>query len=282
MTLSTTHIQLAEKGKTIYMLNWGEYEDKVSLGPYVGDSDINFYALTENYQCERYASKEAALENECVLSENDFVDWLLEKNILRSIESKQISVYLNSSCDATYAPKHWPECPECGDGRGKQKYGECRRSLNRIVTLFECTDCCHHWGHKEIANNPSLPMLDDDGRDTPSGCVPFSMSKACGIPFSVVANVCRKHGWNHHGMAQVSAAKAAVELGFNLIRQTWIATEKNTPTLKRLLADLPSDRNYIIGVKNHWLAYVQGDIVDNDTQTGLARRVIELYEVRKI
>lgn len=284
MTITTTAIQLTQDGKTIYMLYWGDYEDKVALGPYMGQSGLDFYALTNDYRRDRYAEKEAAMEDDCSLSEDDFVDWLLEKGMLQVIESTGIVVQLSSSYGNAYVPKHWPECPECAQGRGELEYGEVRRSLNRVVTLHRCTECRHEWGHSEIANDETKPMLDDDGRGTTGGCVPFSISKACGLSFDTVMDVCEKYGWNRaNGMFSSKAVVAARELGYELIRlEQFGANTPTPPTLKQLTAGLPLDRSYVLGVKNHWLAFVNGRIVDNDTATGMACRVIEIYEVRKL
>ena len=84
-------------------------------------------------------------------------------------------------------------------------------------------------------------------------------------------------------MAQSNAIVAARELGFSL---TWVslvsAKTPSAPTLKRLLPELNDGRNYVAGLKGHWLAIVDGQIMDNDTDTGLGRKVLELYEVRMV
>ncbi len=283
MPISTTQIQLTQDGDTIYTLHWGDHEDKVILGPYLGKSGIDFYSLSADYRRERYSEKEAAMEDYCMLSEDDFVDWLLEKEILQVVASTDIDVCLSSSCNDAYVPKHWPECPECGHGRGRMEYGTVRKSLNRLETFRRCTDCSFEWNFVDIANNSNKPTLDDDGRDTPGGCVPFSISKACGIDFGTVLTVCKKYGWNPaNGMYSNHALVAARELGYELKWLGQFGTDsQKPPTLKQVIASLHEDRNYVIGVKNHWLAFVKGCVVDTDSAISLARRVIEIYEVRR-
>jgi len=126
-------------------------------------------------------------------------------------------------------------------------------------------------------------MLDDDGRDTRGACVPFAISKACRLDFAMVMQVCTNHGWSDTGMAPTNAIVAARELGFNLTWKGWSGVgTSNAPTLKRLLSDLVPGRNYIAGVKGHWLAIVDGQIVDNDSKSGLGCKVHELYEVSRV
>lgn len=282
MTISATSIRLTEDGKTVYMLNWGEYEDKAVSGPYLGQSGIDFATLAEEYRRARYAEAEAVQEDYCSLSESDFVVWLLAKKILSGVEATHVDIVLNTSFDNAYVPRHWPQCPECCDGRGELEYGAVRRSLNRVATFRRCTTCRHEWDHGEEANDSRYPMLEDNGRDTPGACVPFAISKACGLDFATVLKVCEKHGWNRNGMGQDKAVLAARELGYEFIWQGRCGIgSASPPTLKRLMTELPRGRNYVIGVKGHWLALVDGVLVDNDTNSGPIRRVVELYEVRK-
>lgn len=281
LAITTSQIQLASEGSSIYMLHWGEYEDKEACGPYLGVAGLDFVALAEEYRRDRYAAAEAAQEDYCSLDEGNFTAWLVAKGILAPVQTTDIVVEISTSIDNAYVPRHWPECPECGEGRGEQEYGDVRRSLNRVMSFRRCTVCRHEWDHVEVANNSQFPMLDDDGRDTTGGCVPFAISKACGLEFAQVLTVCEKHGWSHNGMDKSKAVIAARELGFELVWQSryGIGTS-NGPTLKRLIAELPHDRNYVVGVKNHWLALVGGVIVDNDTNSAPARKVLELYEVK--
>jgi hypothetical protein len=280
MTIAMSQVRLTDASSSIYVLSWGQYESKQSSDPLLGASDLDFAVLAAEYRHDRYAAADAAGENQCWLDEGDFTSWLIDKGTLRPIETRSVCLEPFSQ---GFIPTHWPECPECGLGRGEPEFENVRKSLNRVTAYRCCTECRHSWGHVEVPNFSNLPMLDDDGRDTVGGCVPFAISKACGLAFSDVQEVCQRHGWsNHQGMAPAKAVIAARELGFDLMRQNRSgAGTANAPTLKRLLADLPHDRNYIAGVKDHWLALVRGVIVDNDTQSGPGRKVLELYEVRR-
>ena len=277
-----TPVVLAPGGERLYQLDWGDYSERCSTGPLLGIVGLNFDALAEDYRRDRYAAAESAREDSCSVDEDGFVGWLIEKGILRPVETTAVRVSITTSFDNAYVPRHWPECPECDDGRGELEYGTVRRSLNRIVTFRRCTDCRHEWAHQEEACDSRYPMLDDDGRDTPGACVPFSISKACGIPFADVLSVCSAHGWSETGMNQARAVVAARELGYDLIatRKHGVGTE-SPPTLKRLMAALPAGQNYVVGVKGHWLALVGGQIVDNVTNSSPARKVLELYEVKR-
>lgn len=281
MEISTSSIHPARGDKTLYMLYWGESYERDSSGPYHGAAGLDFAALAESYRKERYAAAEAAKEDYCMLGEGDFTRWLVNKGIFSPVETANVEIEIRTSSENAYVPKHWPECPACGSGRGEQEYGEVKNSLNRVKTFRRCTECRHEWAHAEEANDSSRPMLDDDGRDTPGACVPFAISKACGLDFATVLKVCASHGWSDDGMQQEHAVVAARELGFDLIWQSragfWTS---EAPTLKRLLAELPLGRNYVVGLKGHWLAIVDGQVVDNETNSGLGRKVQELYEVR--
>lgn len=277
-----TEAELKQGGKCVYMLHHGDYE-RSSHGPYTGEPGLDFVALSSTFRSESYAQAEAKGEDYLTLYESDFPSWLVAKGILSLVETVDIEISVNTSGDDAYVPKHWPKCPECNDGRGEPEYGKVRHSLNRVETFKRCTKCGNEWGHTEEANHSHWPMLEDDGRDTPGACVPFAISKATGIDFATVLTVCKRHGWSTAGMPQTNAIVAARELGFRL---TWVdllsSKTPTAPTLKRLLPELSYGRNYVVGTKGHWLAIVDGQIVDNDSNTGLGCRVLELYEVAMV
>ncbi len=274
-------VKLAPPGQVIYQLDWGDYDERASTGPLIGLAGLNFDALTEDYRRDRYAVAQDAMQDYCSVDASGFASWLIARGILQPVETTGVRIEITTSFDNAYVPGHWPACPECKEGRGELEYGEARRSLNRIAAFRRCTECRHEWGHQDEACDARFPMLDDDGRDTPSACVPYAISKACGIDFAVVLQVCAKHGWSETGMNQSRAVAAARELGFDLVWTTGHGVGSGSaPTLKRLLAELPANRNYVVGVKGHWLALVRGRIVDNDTNSTPARKVLELYEVR--
>lgn len=268
-------------GMTVYMLNWGDSYERQSEGPYVGKIGLDFHLLSEEYRSETYAQHEAALADWCYLSEGDFAKWLVVKGVLHPVASISVELSVPRGPDAAYVPTHWPECPMCRQGRGEKDYGEPRRSLNRIPVFYRCTECRHEWAHGEEPVIDGSPMLEDDGRDAEGGCVPFAISQACGLAFQQVADVCRTHGWDKTtGMQQSHAVLAAREMGFDLVSQRRHGVGSDSPpTIKQLLSCLARGKNYILGVRGHWLAVVDGRVVDNDTNSGLGRRVIELYEV---
>ncbi|KND62290.1 hypothetical protein BVER_01744 [Candidatus Burkholderia verschuerenii] len=281
MTVAASQIKLTGTNRSIYLLHWGEYADKATSGPFIGATGLDFSVLAVKYRHDRYAAAEAACKDSCYVDEGDFISWLLSNGTLVSIETTDVYIDIRASLEDPFVPKHWPECPECANGRGEPEYGAVRKSLNRITEFKRCTECGHEWGHTEVANDSTKPMLDDDGRDVQGGCVPFSISKACGVEFSTVLHVCQRHGWSHGGMAQSKAINAARELGFELeLRSLKGIGSGKAPTLKRLISELPTDRTYIVGVNGHWLALVRGEIMDNDANTGYGRKVVELYEVK--
>lgn len=283
MNSTTSATPLVQSGSALYMFHYGEYEDRTTCGPYIGASGLDFDALKEDYRRDRYAEAEAAQEDCCSLDEGGFVTWLRAKGLISPVETSDVHLEVRTSFDSAYVPKHWPECPECRTGRGEQEYGNVRRSLNRIVSYRRCTECRHEWGHEDVPNNSREPMLDDDGRDTDGGCVPFAISKACGLPWETVQAVCREHGWTHHGMRTDYAMVAARKMGFEItLKRQWGPGAFGQPTIKRLLGELPHGRNYIVGVKDHWIAIVGGRIVDNETNSSPARKVLELYEVSSV
>ena len=280
MGTPTSTVQIAHPGTAIYMLHWGEHYERRSSGPYLGVPGLDFAARSDDYRRASYAAAEAAKEDQCSLDESDFQKWLVGTGILAPIEAAVVDIEVRAYGHEC-VPKHWPVCPDCETARGEQEYGAVRRSLNRITSYHRCTECRHEWGHHEVANNSSAPMLDDDGRDTEGGCVPFAISKACAIDWKVALAVCTKHGWNRSGLSPDKAIIAVRELGFDLVRQSRSGVGVTSgPTLKRLITELPRNRNYVVAVKDHWIAVVNGMMVDNDTNSGPGRKALELYEVR--
>lgn len=266
----------------LYTLGWGEYYERQGSGPFIGAPGLDFVALSADYRRERYAEANAAKKDECWLSEGDFSGWLIQKGILRPVECTDVELEIRTSSEEAYVPLHWPECPECQEGRGEKDYGDVRRSLNRIVGFRRCTTCRHEWGHADEPNNVTLPMLADDGRDTEGGCVPFAISKACGVEWETVKAVCAKHGWSKNGMhTPHNAAIAMRELGYELVSRRLPQKGLKPPTLKFVARELGSACNFIIGTRGHWLALVDGCIVDNDNDTGMSTHVVEVFEVRK-
>ncbi|MDR6397919.1 hypothetical protein ACTOWA_00540 [Herbaspirillum seropedicae] len=265
-----------------YMLGWGDHYERGSSGPFLGPVGLDFAALSAEYRRERYAEANIAMKDHCWLSEEDFCSWLLQKGILTPVESTHVELDIRTSGDEAFVPLHWPECPQCSRGRGEQEYGMLRRSLNRITAFRRCTECRHEWGHVDEPNDSKRPMIEDDGRDTTGGCVPFAISKACGVEWNTVKAICARYGWTENGMnTPHNAALAIRELGYDLVAVDVPRNGLSKPTLKQVATQLSTARSYIIGIRGHWLAVVNGRIIDNDNNSGMTSRVVELYEVRK-
>jgi peptidoglycan/xylan/chitin deacetylase (PgdA/CDA1 family) len=75
---------------------------------------------------------------------------------------------------------------------------------------------------------------------------------------------------------------AAKELGHELVSHDVLRKGLSQPTLKQVTSQLAGGGNYIIGLRGHWLALVNGQLVDNDNNSGMTSRVIEVFEVRKV
>jgi|GEM_PF-6544881 len=281
MPITASAVHIAPAGKSMYMLNWGEHYERRSDGPFIGDTGLDFSSLVEQCRRDRYAAANEAKEDYCSLDESYFASWLVSKGFLFPVDVANVEVVINTSFDNAYVPLHWPTCPECRDGRGEKEYGDVRRSLNRVTAFRRCTECRHEWDHAEVPNVSSQPMLDDDGRDTEGGCVPFAISKACGVDWDTTKSVCAKHGWSKNGMnTPHNAALAARELGYELVSRSVPRKSLSYPTLKQVALQLGVGRNYIIGIRGHWLALVNGRILDNDNNSGMTSQVFEVYEVR--
>ena len=55
MTISATALRLTSDGVHLYMLRWGDHEERAVYGPYVGQAGIDFAALSDQYRRDRYA-----------------------------------------------------------------------------------------------------------------------------------------------------------------------------------------------------------------------------------
>lgn len=276
-------ITIAPAGMKVYTFSWGDYEDKGWAGPYLGKLGLDFATLQVQYRQSSYAAAQAAREDMCFLDEGKFLAWMVDTGVLAVVDSDCSDIEISTPYDDPYIPTHWPECPQCEQGRGETEYGQERRSLNRITTFHRCTECRHEWGQVEVALNSNSQMLPDDGRDTSGGCVPYAISKACALDFWKVLEICKAHGWSESGLAPDSGVSAARELGFDLRRiRSYGPEAKSKPTLKQVQGEVSHNRNFIVGVDRHWLALVRGEIVDNDTNSGPGKKVLELYEVRAI
>lgn len=183
------------KTETVYMLH-DEYHES-TYGPYLGVPGLDFSSLSAKFRTESYAKAEAAGDDYCVIGGLDeFARWLLERGVLVSMETVSVAIDLDAGGENRYIPKHWPICPQCGTGHGEEvmSEGSVRRALNRAEWHRSCTECGHAWDHHDEPYDSGKPMLEDDGRCIPNGCVPYAISQACALPIAEVMEVCRRHG----------------------------------------------------------------------------------------
>lgn len=262
--------------KVVYTL----YDDNGCFagGPYIGEPELNFSTLADSFRKERYAKAEADREDYCIIFEHDFVFWLLEKGILSPMDSTSVTVTLDTQGDNRYIPAHWPLCPVCEEGRGEETTGRVLHPLNRQDWHRQCTNCGHTWDHHDEPYQSGKPMLADDGRCIASGCVPYSISQAGGLPMTEVLAVCTKHGWSEaNGMYDAHGILAAKELGLHMqLRQP--ETVDGRLTLRKLLGMLSPAKSYIVSTRNHWLAVVKGESRDQ-ANTSMRAEVAGYWEV---
>lgn len=269
--------QQAAKPKKVYMLY--NRDGGLEGGPYLGESDLDFSALSAKFQMERYAKAEAAKEDYCAVFECDFVAWLVGQGIVVPMETIAITVTLDTQGETRYIPTHWPLCPECGVGRGEETMGRVLHALNRCDWHRKCTECGHDWDHQDHPCRHDQPMLEDDGRCIANSCVPYSISQAGALPIADVLSVCAKHGWSESGgMYDSHGIQAAGELGVRMLPRQ-VAGIQGRPTLRKLLTTLHPAKNYIVATKEHWLAVVNGENRD-PANTSMRTEVFAYWEVQ--
>lgn len=262
-------------GQTVlYMLD----ADDRPRGPFVGAPGLDFQALTAEFRAQRYAQAESKREDFCLVSNDDFIDWLIDRNILSPLEATHVEIDIDMTGENAYAPSHWPLCPACGEGRGEQNWdmGTLRRALNRVATYRECQGCGHRFDSHDEPIESDQPMLPDDGRYTPSGCVPYTLSQVSGLPFDQVLAACRARGWDEqNGMLALHAIALARDFGLSVHRGYMDASNL---TLRRFLDRASPRKRYIVATKGHWLAVVHGSNRDM-ADTGMRAKVYEFWEV---
>jgi hypothetical protein len=150
-----------------------------------------------------------------------------------------------------------------------------------------CTACGREWGHRDEPQISSKPMLENDGRDTEGGCVPYAISKATGLPIKEVQNICRSHGWNAGGMHEADAIRALKEMGFDAVPGSMsIFPNGGRKSLAKFRANAHPSHTYIVSIDEHWLTIVQGQNMDNRDSGGNSIvirywRIIDRRDVRK-
>lgn len=277
---SSTGLAACADVSAVYMLRWGTYE-RGSAGPFAGPPDIDFAAAIARFRADRYRQAEKAGEDTCFLSEGDFAGWLADAGILAPIEVRGVEIDIDA--DPPYEPRHWPECPSCGEGRGEDRMGQVDHRRNAAAWFRQCTRCGHDWDRREEAYRASDPMIPDDGRDIPGSCVPYAIAQACGLPIDLAIDECRRHGWRQaRGVDDVAGINAALALGAEVtdgVMEELGLSRRRGVTLGAFLTAARPDRRYIVKVKGHWLAVVCGENRD----AGGTRRstpVLDAWEIR--
>lgn len=264
------------QGNIVYMLRdpYGSSE----IGPLLGKPGLDFGSLAAEFRTEIYAKHEAEGKDWCLPTTSEFVDWLIGRGLLTSLNTISITLDIDTSGENAYVPSHWPLCPECGEGRGDEEMGRVLHSLNRREWFRKCTKCSHTWDHHDEPYRGGQPMLDDDGRYIDGGCVPYAISQAGGIPMDHAVAVCRKHGWAEgQGIEGFGGVAAAVACGLVLVEQE-VRQIAGTLTLRKLFDRLPSSGSYIVAIRGHWLAFVGGENRDQ-AGTHLRAEVTSCWEV---
>jgi hypothetical protein len=244
--------------KILYMLrtvDGGEYV----AGPLYGAPGLDFTALAAEYREECYAEAQAKQQDYCYVTESDFVPWLVKKGILGHADYTPIFVSIDTTDGHHYQPSHWPLCPACGQCRCEEESGTVRHSLNRWQWFRKCRGCGHTFDYVEYPHDSTKPMLEDDGRCTHGGCVPYTISQVGALPFPDVLEACRAKGWTEaNGMFEMAGLQVIRDFGFT-VRQFFDDDGVTKLTIKQLLNDLPTDANYIVSTRKHWFAVVRGE-----------------------
>lgn len=268
---------MTTEAKIAYML-YGD-EDRSVYGPLFGAPGLDFAGLSAGFRSEWFAKAEAAQEDFCFIGDHDFVAWLLERGILSHplVAPVNVTIGIDTQGENRYTPRHWPSCPECQIGRGEDTSGDIVRQLNRWEWYYTCTACNHVWGHRAEPYDGKKPLVEDDGRMTRNGCVPYSISQASGLPMESVLGVCKAHGFSEEdGLLEDSGIEAARALGLSVVPGRIEIVGRLT--LRRVLNMLSPAKNYIVSTRGHWLAVVQGNNCDQ-SDTSMRSEVVGFWEI---
>lgn len=90
-------------------------------------------------------------------------------------------------------------------------------------------------------------MVDDDGRYIHSGCVPYAISQAGGVPMDRAVEVCRAHGWvEGNGIDEDLGVAAAIACGLEMVERT-AQQVAGALTLRKLFDRLSPSSSYRVG-----------------------------------
>jgi len=269
---------MKDEEKIAYML-YGD-EDGTAYGQFFGVPRLDFTTLSVVFRTERFAKAEAAQEDFCFIDDHDFIAWLFERGILSHppVAPVSVTIRIDDQGKNRYAPKHWPSCPECETGRGQDTSGDVVRQLNRWEWHLTCIECGHIWGHRAEPYDSKKPLIEDDGRMTHNGCVPYSISRVGGLPMESVLEVCRAHGFSEEdGMTEDSGIEVMRALGLS-VEPGRLAMVAGRLTLRRLLNVLSATESYIVATRRHWLAVVHGENCDQ-ADTSMRAEVVGFWKI---
>jgi len=271
----STELQIST-GKTVYVLS--DFDGAVISGPLLGEPGLDLAEHAEAFRAECHAAAQAKQDDHCFISDRDFIGWLIDRGVLVPLKSETMTVHVDTSGDHRYAPKHWPECPACGRGRGEEESGQVLHALNRWQWHRKCTECGHVWDHQDHPYQHDKPMLEDDGRYIEAGCVPYTISQAGGLLMERVVEVCREHGWREGaGMSGNTTGLAAARALGLAVKRVPLDFD-GRPTLRRVMTVLSQDKSYIVAIKEHWLPVVRGENRDS-AESSLRSEVECCWEV---
>lgn len=270
--------------KIIYMLR-DQDDGSITDGPLLGEPGLDLTSLANAFRDHRYAQSAAKGEDYCFVNNSEFVSWLIEKKVLSALPTETLTYQINTHGDHRYVPAHWPLCPSCGVGRGEDEMGQVFHDLNRSEWHRKCTSCNHIWDCRVEPYHSNRPMLDDDGRYIPNGCVPYAISKAGGLALPDVLEVCLRSGWSEiDGMDEQRGIHAAQMLGLKMVPAPFggvgARMVAGKPTLRKLISAFSPVKSYIIATRGHWLAFVNNAICD-PAGTSLRTEVLCHWEVQR-
>lgn len=266
-------------GEVLYMIHHDESLGSDASGPYRGQPGLELSSFTEQFRAEKFAAAAAAKEDWCNLDTSDFISWLLDKGIIKHVKTSSVFVSLIGSDDAIYAPPHWEMCPACEEARGRPEIGYYNHGRNAQTCFNRCVQCRHEWGHVEEQWLHTRPYIPDDGRDTAAGCVPYAISKAGQLDYAKVFAACIEHGFTEKdGITSDGGLAAGRSLGLSFESVLSDPDRTIRLTLSRLLNQLEPSSRYIVSVKEHWLAVVDGCVIET-AETHGRTQVIDAWKV---